>query len=286
MNSNHAAARFGFSAFGARDAARAQFPAAEARAVSLVEEPPSAAGAAVPSIPTRSRSGAPAGTPPPPAVPPPPDIPAEPPTPPPAEPPALAPGVPRFDDVPEGARHPLGPYRQAPEEYGGQWWLVTPFTGEEPWANTTFPPAEEPEGVTAEFLSVFGPRPQPEPGRTYWENKAAEIRWEQDLEYFKQTGIPEGFTAEEVQAAGDVLESWGLGRPVFYEGRYGWRAKFPGSSLPGFEASPFTAIEAPHLVVARFQVKLARTGEEPLTRHPFVPPQVFGDEPLETPATA
>lgn len=303
MNSNYAAQRFGVGAFGARAAARAEFPAPAPQPAALLEETASVSAApssprpeAVVSTPaappTRSRSNgsgaAPASPPAPPLDPPePPASPVEPPNgEPEARPPLIAPGAPRFDHVPEAARHPLGPYRQAPEEFGGQWWLVTPFTGEEPWTNLTFPPAEEPEGVTAEFLSVFGPRPERQEGRTYWENKAAEIQWEQDLEHFRGVGVPDGFTAEQIEAAADVLENWGLGRPVFYEGRYGWKARFPASSIPDFEANPFTAVEAPHLVVARFQVKLARNGEEPLTRHPFVPPQVFGDAPLETPVRA
>jgi len=202
--------------------------------------------------------------------------PVPPPAPPPPEPPAPAPpGPPRFDDVPESVRHPNGPYRQAPAEFGGQWWLVSPFTGEAPW-ETQLAAAEPPPAPPAEFAAVFGERPSRA-------SAAAALEWDQNLEHFKGVGTPEGFAAEQIDAAGDVFEQWGLGRPVFVEGRYGWSAHFPDSQVQGFQASPFTAVEAPHLVVARYQIRMTQDGQEPPEQHPFVPPQIFGHEPLEQP---
>jgi hypothetical protein len=99
--------------------------------------------------------------------------------------------------------------------------------------------------------------------------------WERNLEHFKGLGVPEGFTQEQVDAAGAVFEAWGMGRPLFYEGRYGWMAKFPSVEIADFEAGPFAALEAPHLVIARYQVALAEEGSEPPQRHPFVPGWVF-----------
>lgn len=191
----------------------------------------------------------------------------------PAPPPAPPPGPPRFDDVPESVRYPNGPYRQAPAEFGGQWWLVSPFTGETPWVTqlaSTAPPPAPP----AEFTAVFGERPSRS-------GAAAALEWDQDLAHFKRVGVPEGFSSEQIQAAGDIFEQWGLGRPVFVEGRYGWSARFPDSQIPGFQASPFTAVEAPHLVVARYQIRMTQEGEAPAQQHPFVPPQLFGHEPIE-----
>lgn len=196
----------------------------------------------------------------------------------------VAPHIPRFADVPESLQWPAGPYRQAPEEFGGEWWLTNPFTGSEPWITqtgpvaetATNPAAEAPEAPTA-FLELFGPPPQHDPQISRLHQPTAMAQWLIDLENFQGTGIPEGFTQEQVDNASNLFESWGMGRPVFYEGAYGWKARFPDSGIAGFEAAPFTAIESPHLVVAKYQIKMTQQGQMPLERHPFVPPQVFGD---------
>ena len=65
-------------------------------------------------------------------------------------------GVPRYKEVPEHWRSPIGPYRQAPAEFGGEWWMVNPFTTEEPWRNEAGPTEQLPDG----FLEIFGPRPK------------------------------------------------------------------------------------------------------------------------------
>lgn len=188
------------------------------------------------------------------------------------------PHIPRYAEVPADQQWPDGPYRQAPPEYGGEWWQVSPFTGEQPWLQLDHLDASDPADAAAEavdapqtFTRIFGP--PPEGG-----NQVERIRWKQDLEHFKQAGIPEGFTAEQVEQASQLFESWGLGRPQFYEGRYGWAARFPDSAIPDFQANPHTALTASHLVVARYQVRLAQEGGQVADRHPFVPPQVFGDE--------
>jgi hypothetical protein len=187
---------------------------------------------------------------------------------------ARAPHLPRFSQVPDTVKHPLGPYRQAPAEFGGDWWYVNPFTGTEPWLNIDPPAAsltEEGPVASAEFLSVFGERPT---SATSNNPRIDVIEWDQNLEHFKGVGIPEGFTQEQVDAANQLYESWGMGPATFYEGRYGWRAHFAN----GFEASPHTAIEVPHLVVAQYQTQMALLeGLEPEVRHPFVPPGVWPD---------
>ena len=82
-------------------------------------------------------------------------------------PPAKPAGPPSFPDVPDSAKYPAGPYRQAPPEYGGEWWLVNPFTGDEPWGNPAeaAAPAASPtskyatENLPADFLQAFGEMP-------------------------------------------------------------------------------------------------------------------------------
>lgn len=191
--------------------------------------------------------------------------------------------VPRFESVPDAVQHPYGPYRQAPAEHGGEWWLTNPFTGAEPWLTQGFgdpyaPSETEGPEATPEFLAVFGARPNAETHPNRLERGGAIADWERNLEHFQGVGLPEGFTEAQLEAAGDLFESWGMGRPLLYEGRYGWTATFP--SADGFEASPFAALEAPHLVVARYQIDMTQKGASPAERHPFVPPQVFGEEPL------
>ena len=74
---------------------------------------------------------------------------------PPLEEPSVNPGTPRYPDVPEWAKHPLGPYHQAPLEYGGEWWSVNPFTGPEPW----IPRASQNEQTLPDaFAEIFGLR--------------------------------------------------------------------------------------------------------------------------------
>jgi hypothetical protein len=193
--------------------------------------------------------------------------------------------VPHFTEVALALRYPDGPYRQAPEEFGGEWWLTNPFTGLEPWKTQGFldpyaPQAVDNAGASEGFLAVFGPRPNRETHPNLALRGAAAADWERNLESFKGVGIPEGYTQQDIDAASKVYEACGLGKPLFYEGRYGWAAKFPESKVQGFEPSPFVALEVPHLVVARYQVELAGQGLEPARKHPFVPPQVFGGEPL------
>lgn len=184
------------------------------------------------------------------------------------------PHVPRFSSVPDAVKHPLGPYRQAPAEFGGDWWLVNPFSGAEPWLQLEMQAQRNsaPDTVAAEFIQIFGERPQPQGNATHSvEYKTELMRWEQDLQYFKQAGIPEGFSREQVEMATSAFEAWGLGEPMFYEGRYGWRARFSN----GYEVNPHTAIETPHLVIAGYQVKMAQEGVASAERHPFVPPGVW-----------
>ena len=185
--------------------------------------------------------------------------------------PVFQPNTPRYQDVPDVWKWPVGPYQQAPEEFGGEWWKVNPFTGSEPWKPLA---GSERSGPTEEFLAVFGSRPEARDFDNVSAYRAARGRWDQDLEFFKGSGIPEGYDQSQVDLATNVFESWGMGRPAFYEGRYGWAVRFPESGLPTFEANVSTALDYSHLIVAGFQVRQLLNGVDPAERHPFVPPML------------
>ncbi len=190
---------------------------------------------------------------------------------------------PRFKDVPDDWRWPSGPYRQAPPEYGAEWWLVNPFTGREPWL------LEEkirqlpalPEG----FQEIFGARPTmaqfrgtPNAHQGY---RTAVVQWEQDLRHFKRAGLPEWATSEQLAEAEQVFRAWGLGKPKYYEGRYNWMARFVESEIKDYDVSIWTALNWTHGTVAHFQIALASRGILPDKKHPWVPPHVWTPE-LET----
>ena len=182
----------------------------------------------------------------------------------------------RYLDVPDFAKAPIGPYVQAPAEYGGEWWQVNPFNWE-PWRILDAPPPEaEPTPLPEGFEQLFGPRPLVEDfGRNYWTHQVALIDWEQSLKYFQGVGIPEGFDSVRLEEVTKDFREWGLGEPVFYEGRNGWRARFPDSQNPGYETKPHTLLIAPHVNIAAYQISLLKKGITPATIHPFIPPRAF-----------
>jgi hypothetical protein len=161
--------------------------------------------------------------------------------------------------------------------------MVNPFTGSEPWR--THAPLDgsainrvsrfATENLPAGFQDAFGELPTRRAGESGGEFTGRLARWKQDLELFQHGGIPDGFDESQVELAGATYEQWGLGRPVFYEGRYGWFARFPGSAIPEFEMDAASAVGAAHLAIARFQARLLREGGEVATPHPFVPPHLL-----------
>jgi hypothetical protein len=176
----------------------------------------------------------------------------------------------RPKEVPEQWKHPLGPYRQAPPEYGSEWWLVNPFSGPEPWLLLDREPRRAevlPEG----FEAVFGARPEKRdfPTRRAWRLVLTE--WEQDKKNFRGAGVPPWASAKELQLAADVLDAWGLGVPSYYEHRaWGWMARFLASELDEFQMNAHTAVYYTHLVVANYQVRLLHDGIQPEIAHPLV----------------
>jgi hypothetical protein len=184
--------------------------------------------------------------------------------------------------VPEAAQWPRGPYKQAPAEFGGEWWLVNPFSGPEPWLRAAEIAAGPSQAETArpsdDFLKLFGPRPSWADSSTVSERRLRAIVWERELADFERVGIPDGYNEEQVSAAADAMKQWGMGEPVFYKSRGGWKARFPDSLLPKFEISPETAIKAPQVAAAVYHVQAILRGVEIENRHPLVPSDVF---PLE-----
>ncbi len=191
-----------------------------------------------------------------------------------------APGkVPRFDSVPESAQWPHGPYKQAPEEFGGEWWLVNPFSGPQPWVRAAeiasgASPAD-PVQPSDDFLKLFGTRPGRSESSSRGEYIIDTFVWDRELANFGGVGIPDGFTEEQVQEATKAFEPWGMGEPVFYKSRDGWVARFPDSQTPDFQMSPETAIKAPQVTVAVYQVRAILHGVEIENRHPLVPSDVW-----------
>ncbi len=187
--------------------------------------------------------------------------------------------VPHFSDVPDAAKHPAGPYMQAPEEYGGEWWLVNPFVGTEPWITATIeiPESGGPADLPPDFTRIFGDLPARRSGESYGDFRSRSVNWKQNLEHFHGGGFPEGFDTEEIALASSTFEAWGMGEQQFYEGRYGWRVRFPDSEIPEFEFNVQAAITVPHIVIARYQVRQIREGTTPTEFHPFLPERLQKD---------
>ncbi len=185
-------------------------------------------------------------------------------------------GVPSFDTVPDGWKSPFGPYHQAPPEFGGKWYYVSPFRPT-PWETAAPAAAPLPQG----FEAIFGARPRSEdfhgakfPPKAY---QAAKNEWEKDLKRFKSAGPPEWASTEQLAQTNAIFERWGLGTPLYYEGRYGFMAAFVSSQLPDYETAAFQVLNYSHFVVAQYQLSLISSGLDAGKIHPFVPPHVLAN---------
>lgn len=176
----------------------------------------------------------------------------------------------RPKEVPDTWKAPLGPYRQAPPEYGGEWWLVNPFSGPEPWLLMDRKPREVevlPEG----FRVIFGPRPAKKDYHTRRSWKHDVILWEQDKKNFVQAGLPSWADRPELILAANTFDAWDMGAPSYYEHKsYGWMAMFRLSQLEEFQMNAHTAVFYAHLVVANYQVQLLQEGIQPAVIHPLI----------------
>ena len=124
-------------------------------------------------------------------------------------------------------------------------------------------------------MKLFGSRPERSEASSRGEYILRSAIWDRELADFEGVGIPDGFTAEQVSAAVDDMKQWGMGEPVFYKSRDGWKARFPDSLLPKFEISPETAIKAPQVTDAVYHVQAILRGVQIENRHPLVPSDVF-----------
>jgi hypothetical protein len=163
---------------------------------------------------------------------------------------------------------------------------VSPFTGEQPWLNQEMASSSAvnaaaqyaTENLPQDFLRAFGEMPSRRTAEDGEAFVARVARWKQDLEFFQRTGAPDGVDEAQAELASAAYEQWGMGRPVFYEGRYGWFARFPDSGIPEFEMDASSAVQAPHLAIARFQVRLLQQGADLPQAHPFVPPHLLSQD--------
>ena len=181
--------------------------------------------------------------------------------------------------MPEAAQAPHGPYRQAPAEFGGEWWLVNPFSGPQPWVRAAEIAAGRGQVETVQppddFLKLFGPRPERGEPSSRGAHSIETFVWDRELANFGGIGIPDGFSEEQVGTAADAMKQWGMGEPVFYKSRDAWIARFPDSQLPEFRISPETAIKAPQVTAAVYHVQAILRGLEIENRHPLVPSDVW-----------
>lgn len=172
--------------------------------------------------------------------------------------------IPHYPDVPAEWKHPFGPYRQAPAEFGGEWWFVNPFYGPEPWKTDVVPDA------SPEFVKVFGPAPK--------RNDPFYQEWFDNKKHFKGIKLPEYISQAELDLANETYRAWSLGDAVIYEGRYGFSARWPESGEYDFDWDARGAVMNVHQVVATFQIKAYQEGKTPAKWHPFVPPAIYGGE--------
>ena len=120
----------------------------------------------------------------------------------------------------------------------------------------------------SEFIQVFGPPPT----ATGWsmDDRVARIKYEQDLRYFGGL-VPEPVGFSNVK---DFYSGWGMGRPMFYKGRYGEYCRWPDAPFAPAQANLFAAVNGAGVVVATWQVRVILKGHVLTDVHPFVPPEL------------
>lgn len=135
------------------------------------------------------------------------------------------------------------------------------------------PPVEEQVEVQAEampdaFLAVYGPPPAPT-GNSL-KDRVARVKYEQDMKYFAGlVEAPGGF-----EKVASFYDRWGLGAPVFYQGRYGTYCRWPNAPFLPMQANMFAAVNGAGVVLASWQAKVILEGHVLSDVHSFVPPWV------------
>lgn len=166
------------------------------------------------------------------------------------------------------------PFVEAPAECGGGCYWVGPFNPR-PWggkcADVT-PPSNPP----VDFVAVYGNPPKAGDFGNYQEFQRARDKYAQDLKWFKGIHFPDGLTAQDIAASVTYITSYGMGRPVVFEGRFGFMARFRGIALPEFEMPFVTLLESPGNVVSSYQMALFHAGQPvPCSnRHDWTPPDL------------
>lgn len=173
-----------------------------------------------------------------------------------------------FMSIPEEWKEPKGPYRQAPAEHGGEWWLKSPFNSK-PWLSIVREAAPLPVG----FEALFGKRPDARDYPTPESSRIDKMRWEKRLEDFVSISSPSEFGLAEEDPG--VYVAWGMGSPVYYVSKNGGlRARFVNVSKSFYRTSASLTFDLtgeqvasdPHLMVALFQVhalvSAKRAGED------------------------
>lgn len=174
--------------------------------------------------------------------------------------------IPSYETVPEHWKAPMGPYRQAPPDYGSKWYLVSPFTGPEPWLRDV--PVEQPTYPEG-FIEIFGERPR---------DRFERVEWEGRLDRYEADHFP---TGTDISDAAATFEFWGLGRMLPYRDKtFGLMVGFPDAAIKGYAVPMELALRATHLAIAGYQIDLLQDGVEidEDSRHPFVPPRLFRKE--------
>ncbi len=181
-----------------------------------------------------------------------------------------------YDKIEDIPGVPLGSpaVKTIPEGYGdltGKLVFILNPMGQEPWKIVK--PIAAPNHPDSVFMAIFGPPPlseefrdEPNPSLAF---RIARIRYRQDQSHFLEGGFPPWATPEDIIPSNAVFELWEMEEPAYYEGRYGWMAKWLHL---GFEASAYPALKFSHLIVAQYQIKVIGAGGTVEHRHPLVPP--------------
>lgn len=129
--------------------------------------------------------------------------------------------------------------RQAPDQYGGMWWVVSPFN-QVPWqfdANKKLPNTLMPTDTPKEFLAL-NPWPKYKDlilsGVNPVEIKTRQNVWRTHYDDFIKVGpVPDGWTQKHVDDANVYFQSYNMGKATYYETHStGWQVRFIDSLQP------------------------------------------------------